>query len=1496
MSASGRGVGLVFRTEFGSGTSAGLQLPSRCPPYRRSYKQTRHPHTRVEGSGEKWRVTRVRQKETDDPYTTAKITACLLVSPLESKSKHISTRLDSAALRTQKFAAHMAAPTQPSVAESAMAVIHDPLSALDHDAEVTILAGSKGLKAVPSEMQGAALACDGMPTVSSALSGVTYFDLKALQARLEEQQTRSHHAPEQNTQRPLTSCTEGENVSQDYANQTSADSFSENGSEADQEQESSGMMTPKSMHSSAARRSPRPAHRRSLNASQKASSQSRAPAFKYSRPASPSFEPRRQQPSFVSLWSKSDPTSRSDEDAGENGQQYRFEDPYEFLAGLHALNDAELERTILGYSSEPQARQLPTQSQASSSRLSNTPRSSTVASSPMDAANSPAVLSLCRDLSESLSQSRAQCLSLSRELSNDLQFMEHNMDLQTRIFETKEAAMRAVCAQRGITPGVVDRAIARAVADMPRVRIDAAQTRSAKTGAQASSHFMESKRSTSGDHLFGRMAPSPAHVEPNLPASLQEAMLDDLGSAYAELGGLGPNKRSAQPTRPSSAASSRRSTSAVGSTSKSTALFPSLSVSAAGKVVERRSTRLSPEGSAFSVSSVQSGLRPRMLDRRPSSKMAEGLMGWRQGREDRKAAPTIHAISPAAVEADGYMSDAARVDESDDEIGSRFPADRLSPATKSSAKGLNPSVSGAPPGTDPRACTNATQNKKASLGAGFGFFSSLAWRSKSSSNASALSRGAARTSVSDEQRRSSQSHANRPLTMWWSSPRPVAERSGNKSSLKPDVGVQHLKRTVSGGDVVTALHEAIGSAPVSPSQRPAHQIDFRLLPKPSHIRAIFLATRVLGPDASSLLQHRSRATSPLITRLAMNLVCNAREDGLEIDHPAKPPMVTRSYINAPEALRSSDSRRHIIPADATSKQRPPSMAFQAASAVIQAASFPATGPSGRRTQPSKRVVEPNVTRVPAYFGLSASSEPADLSNSRVTETGIEAGVSHGRQLAPVELEPMLPSIGKPPTLALQAQAQNAGSKSSHDGRCIPSLNEGDDSSGDEFEVYGGKGPVAPLAERPTTTAFDERAVDVFGFVYDASPADVRLLLEAKKESTPAPACLTGVRVGVRSSDGVLSDSEAGESFGLDRSIGADDSAQHSDHVSSCEAEGQSSSESFAKGSCSSSLQELPPDEVIIKSTSVTRPNNRAKQRRNGLLVIAHAKAATGETTLSASSTSPQMMGPTSPEEERKSFRLGRENESKSAERPQRGDAPKPISETIKTLLDQLKVMHSAHQAKQAKKWDAFIDHRRRVLAPATTLMPGFDSKFDRQRDCTKDAFAPVPPSQEDQYHSDLIGVRQMGDDKAGREDWKQFLQLCQTGIPLARRPKIWAECSGAGELAEPGLYQDLLDEHQGETNQCLEQIDLDIHRTMPKNIFFGRGGPGVPKLRRVLAAYSWYSPEIGYCQGMNNLAATLLLTHASEEEAFWVLVCIIEVSDVRTYAKPRIFLADSERL
>nr|XP_009924793.1 PREDICTED: TBC1 domain family member 2A isoform X2 [Haliaeetus albicilla] len=50
----------------------------------------------------------------------------------------------------------------------------------------------------------------------------------------------------------------------------------------------------------------------------------------------------------------------------------------------------------------------------------------------------------------------------------------------------------------------------------------------------------------------------------------------------------------------------------------------------------------------------------------------------------------------------------------------------------------------------------------------------------------------------------------------------------------------------------------------------------------------------------------------------------------------------------------------------------------------------------------------------------------------------------------------------------------------------------------------------------------------------------------------------------------------------------------------------------------------------------------------------------------------------------------------------------------------------------------------------------------------------------------------------------------------------------------------------------------------------------IPKLRRVLLAFSWHNPAIGYCQGLNRLAAVALLVLEDEESAFWCLVHIVE--------------------
>jgi hypothetical protein len=66
----------------------------------------------------------------------------------------------------------------------------------------------------------------------------------------------------------------------------------------------------------------------------------------------------------------------------------------------------------------------------------------------------------------------------------------------------------------------------------------------------------------------------------------------------------------------------------------------------------------------------------------------------------------------------------------------------------------------------------------------------------------------------------------------------------------------------------------------------------------------------------------------------------------------------------------------------------------------------------------------------------------------------------------------------------------------------------------------------------------------------------------------------------------------------------------------------------------------------------------------------------------------------------------------------------------------------------------------------------------------------------------------------------------------------------------------------------------DLTRTFPGHEVFespnGRAG-----LKRVLIAYANRNRKLGYCQGMNFIAAVLTLYYP-ERDAFWMLVHIVE--------------------
>lgn len=173
-------------------------------------------------------------------------------------------------------------------------------------------------------------------------------------------------------------------------------------------------------------------------------------------------------------------------------------------------------------------------------------------------------------------------------------------------------------------------------------------------------------------------------------------------------------------------------------------------------------------------------------------------------------------------------------------------------------------------------------------------------------------------------------------------------------------------------------------------------------------------------------------------------------------------------------------------------------------------------------------------------------------------------------------------------------------------------------------------------------------------------------------------------------------------------------------------------------------------------------------------------------------------------------------------------------ETIKKLLAQLKELHDQRQATQRKEWDVFVNQRSKssrstsgVVAKSSTsegraaAILGLETALD----------------EEELSHSEgLVGFAQLGL-SSNREERREFDRLIRNGIPLAYRSKIWFECSGGLEMREPGLFTDLLSEVD-ENSSVIKEIEKDVGRTMPLNIFFGRTGAGVDKLRRVLRAYS----------------------------------------------------------
>ncbi|KAF9230997.1 rab-GTPase-TBC domain-containing protein [Melanogaster broomeanus] len=601
------------------------------------------------------------------------------------------------------------------------------------------------------------------------------------------------------------------------------------------------------------------------------------------------------------------------------------------------------------------------------------------------------------------------------------------------------------------------------------------------------------------------------------------------------------------------------------------------------------------------------------------------------------------------------------------------------------------------------------------------------------------------------------------------------------------------------------------------------------LPQGSSLRAIAHATRVMTSDPGSILVDQGREAGPLVQKLALELVKHARDEHIlfrEVSRPRERKERKESKEGRAEVGHQVVARATLSPVEGTAATESLSRALIAQGQVVHKSKSRTGGlMAASFTSPILSALMPRPQRKPSTGPEGAFRTNIDQGSATMRQqANVIVPQPTANKPGSVPLESIIPAIAKPPTQYLSRRYTPLTALDFHFTMPLPN-------TASRFNVYHDDESHQHLTDR-------------YGFIYDVSQYDVLLLTRAKECGNTAPACLTGVKIADRKENNSWSDEEAEAQTNLI-------------HVTKgpCECDGLGSSPPAGT-----------PDASSSKSVSSSSPSPPAESSAHSSLKPRGTSPGPSRSRRrSATVSSPNAPSPP----------VSAHVSSPTSVLTVSGSTPRHVcANTIRHLLEDLTKIHDELQTAKRKEWDAFVKQRAKVKVAAKSTLPTAANASSIGGAAALLGLGTTDEEEELAHTEGLIGFAQLGL-SSNRDERKEFDKLVRGGIPLAYRSKLWMECSGGLEMREPGLFGDLLT--QVDTLELVTtEIEKDVGRTMPLNVFFGGDGAGVHKLRRVLTAYSRRNIAVGYCQGMNLVTSTLLLVHADEEEAFWVLSAIIE--------------------